>query len=602
MGASAARASPLMMAPLLNVTVTAAAAAFFLVATAALIALATAESPPNLFIDNQSEGRQQFQKLYDCPQCNGNPADAQVEFSYLPRQDKDVNIIVTYSDPSSGAIRTRTVKSKDLSASWVWKDPEDVHRDRTLSLQVPGNLFKQEVRLSESDELSIVPSNPLVSPPMHPAKLQRRMLRKERREQRAAELIHQNKEVENLMQEAAIEQARELDTTTKGRYSIWRKEYENPNSDSTVKLMHDQIIMARAYATIAKARNETFLYDALVKRARENQLVIGEATSDAELQPSALESAKQMGHILATAKDKFYDCIAIARKLRAMLQSTEESLSAQKKKSAFLIQLAAKTVPKPLHCIPLLLTTDYFFHNYEGKEFPNKEKLEDPSLYHYAIFSDNVVATSVVVRSTVVHAKEPEKHVFHIVTDKLNFAAMRMWFLVNPPAGATVQVENVDDFTWLNSSYCPVLRQLESSRMIEYYFKAHQASSLTAGADNLKYRNPKYLSMLNHLRFYLPEVYPKLDKILFLDDDIVVQKDLTPLWSVDLLGRVNGAVETCKESFHRFDKYLNFSNPMISENFDPNACGWAYGMNIFDLKEWKKRNITGIYHYWQDRV
>ncbi|KAJ0432622.1 putative polygalacturonate 4-alpha-galacturonosyltransferase [Helianthus annuus] len=51
--------------------------------------------------------------------------------------------------------------------------------------------------------------------------------------------------------------------------------------------------------------------------------------------------------------------------------------------------------------------------------------------------------------------------------------------------------------------------------MREYYFKAHQTSSLTAGSDNLKYRNPKYLSMLNHLRFYLPEVYPKLDKILF---------------------------------------------------------------------------------------
>ncbi|KAG8364454.1 hypothetical protein BUALT_Bualt19G0130500 [Buddleja alternifolia] len=193
-----------------------------------------------------------------------------------------------------------------------------------------------------------------------------------------------------------------------------------------------------------------------------------------------------------------------------------------------------------------------------------------------------------IILSSVLHAKEPEKHVFHIVTDKLNFAAMRMWFVVNAPAGAAMQVQNVDDFTWLNSSYCPVLRQLESARMIDYYFKvhAHQASSLTAGSDNLKYRNPKYLLMLNHPRFYLPEVYPKLDKILFLDDDIVVQKDLTPLWSVNMQGMVNGAVETCKINFHRFNKYLNFSNSRISDNFDPNACGWAFGMNIFDLQEW----------------
>lgn len=317
---------------------------------------------------------------------------------------------------------------------------------------------------------------------------------------------------------------------------------------------------------------------------------------------SALDRAKDMGHVLAAAKDQLYDCITLARKLRVMLQSAETGLSLLKKRSAFLIQLAAKTVPRPLHCLPLLLTTDYFLRGYEERGFPNKEKLEDPSLYHYAIFSDNVLATSVVVNSTTLHAKEPEKHVFHIVTDKLNFLAMKMWFLVNPPAGATIHVENVDDFTWLNSSYCPVLRQLESARMIEYYFKAHQSNSLTTGTDNLKYRNPKYLSMLNHLRFYLPEVYPKLEKILFLDDDIVVQKDLTPLWSVDLQGMVNGAVETCKESFHRFDKYLNFSNPKISENFDPNACGWAFGMNIFDLKEWRRRNITGIYHHWQEMV
>lgn len=198
--------------------------------------------------------------------------------------------------------------------------------------------------------------------------------------------------------------------------------------------------------------------------------------------------------------------------------------------------------------------------------------------------------------------QEPEKHVFHLVTDKLNFGAMKMWFLQNPPGRATVHVENVDAFKWLNSSYCPVLRQLESAAMKEYYFKADHPATISAGASNLKYRNPKYLSMLNHLRFYLPQVYPKLDKILFLDDDIVVQRDLTGLWSVDLKGKVNGAVETCGESFHRFDKYLNFSNPHIARNFNPNACGWAYGMNIFDLKEWKKKDITGIYHKWQSMV
>ncbi|PIN14774.1 Polygalacturonate 4-alpha-galacturonosyltransferase [Handroanthus impetiginosus] len=545
-----------------------------------------------------------YNPQYDCLRCIDRQDQSNISSTTHP-DEKDIDIIVTYTDPS-GAVQVRSVRSRDLSASWVWKSPGDENPDRSRSSLIVRDPSQPKFSSRNTGEDS---SNDnqfggemphAQTSPMHPVKLKRQMLRRERRERRTADLIKQDREIDNQMQEVAIERARELDTTVKGKYGIWRKEYENPNSDSTVKLMRDQIIMAKAYATIAKAKNEITLYDSLVKHSSESQLAIGEATTDAELHPRALDQAKAMGHILAAAKDQLYDYVLIARKLRVMLQSSETNVNFLKKKSSFLIQLAAKTVPRPLHCIPLILTTDYYLNNYEDKEFLNKEKLEDPSLYHYAIFSDNVLATSVVVNSTVLHAKEPERHVFHIVTDKLNFAAMKMWFLVNSPVGATIQVQNIDDFTWLNSSYCPVLRQLESARMIEYYFKAHQTSSLTAGSDNLKYRNPKYLSMLNHLRFYLPEVFPKLDKVLFLDDDIVVQKDLTPLWSVNLRGMVNGAVETCKESFHRFDKYLNFSNPKISENFDPNACGWAFGMNIFDLREWQKRDITGIYHHWQN--
>ncbi|EPS65305.1 hypothetical protein M569_09471, partial [Genlisea aurea] len=517
---------------------------------------------------------------------------------------QDIEIMLTYSDPS-GSFRVRSVRYKDLPASWVWRSPNDEGNDQTRRslknfLQNPTQLTRMTVGNGE-DSFSDHPLKDEMLPQqesmIHPVKLKRQVLRRERMEQRAAYLSNQDKEIDNQAQEAAITRAAELDTTITGKYNIWRKEYENPNSDFTVKLMRDQIIMAKAYAMIAKAKNDTALYDSLIKRSRENQLAIGEASTNAELHSSILDQAKAMGRILASAKDQLYDCLSIARKLRVMLQSSETSLNALRAKSSFLVQLAAKTIPRPLHCLSLVLEAEYHQRNFKESDSPITEKLEDPSLYHYAIFSDNILATSVVVNSTVLHAKDPERHIFHVVTDKLNLAAMRMWFLVNSPAGANIHVQNVEEFTWLNSSYCPVLRQLESARMKEYYFKAHQSSAVN---DNLKYRNPKYLSMLNHLRFYLPEVYPKLDKILFLDDDIVVQKDLTPLWSVDLHGMVNGAVHTCKESFHRFDKYLNFSNPKISNNFDPNACGWAYGMNIFDLREWRKRNITGIYHHWQE--
>lgn len=87
------------------------------------------------------------------------------------------------------------------------------------------------------------------------------------------------------MQEAAIERAKTLDTSIKPRYSIWRKEYESPNSDSTLKLMRDQIIMAKAYASIAKAKNEIGVYDSLIKHYKRSQQVIVNATYDSELGP-----------------------------------------------------------------------------------------------------------------------------------------------------------------------------------------------------------------------------------------------------------------------------------------------------------------------------
>lgn len=375
-----------------------------------------------------------------------------------------------------------------------------------------------------------------------------------------------------------------------------RNNLDRPIPDTRVRQLRDQLIQAKVYLGLSSTRSDPHFIRELRLRIKDVQKAVGDATKDSDLPRNANDKMKAMEQILARGKQIQDDCSAVIKKLRAMLHSTEEQLRVHKKQALFLTQLAAKTLPKGLHCLPLRLSTEYYALERSKQEFPNQEKLEDPKLHHYALFSDNILAAAVVVNSTITHAKVPEDHVFHIVTDRLNYAAMRMWFLANPPGKATIEVQNIDDFTWLNASYSPVLRQLGSQAMIDYYFRTHRANS----DPNLKYRNPKYLSILNHLRFYLPEIFPKLDKVVFLDDDIVVQKDMTGLWRLDLKGKVNGAVETCGENFHRFDRYLNFSNPIIAKNFDPKACGWAYGMNVFDLAEWKRQNITGVYHSWQN--
>ncbi|KAF2312283.1 hypothetical protein P3X46_016288 [Hevea brasiliensis] len=302
--------------------------------------------------------------------------------------------------------------------------------------------------------------------------------------------------------------------------------------------------------------------------------------------------------MVAESKESYDNQIKI-QKLKDTIFAVNELLIKARKNGAFASLISAKSIPKSLHCLAMRLVEERISHPEKYRDEEPKPEFEDPSLYHYAIFSDNVIAVSVVVRSVVKNAEEPWKHVFHVVTDRMNVAAMKVWFRMRPiEGGAHVEVKAVEDFSFLNSSYVPVLRQRDNLKLQKFYFQ-NQAENATKDASNMKFRNPKYLSMLNHLRFYLPEMYPKLHKILFLDDDVVVQKDLTGLWRIDLDGKVNGAVETCFGSFHRYAQYLNFSHPLIKERFNPKACAWAFGMNIFDLDAWRHEKCTEQYHYWQ---
>lgn len=170
--------------------------------------------------------------------------------------------------------------------------------------------------------------------------------------------------------------------------------------------------------------------------------------------------------------------------------------------------------------------------------------------------------------------QESEKIVFHVVTDSLNLPAISMWFLLNPPGKASIQIQSMNDFEWFSTKYNMTLVKQSAS-------------------------DPRYTSELNHLRFYLPDVFPALHKIVLFDHDVVVQRDITKLWSIDMKGKVNGAVETCYENedlLRRMDMLINFSDPLVAKRFDVNACRWAFGMNLFDLQEWRRQDLTAIYH------
>lgn len=334
---------------------------------------------------------------------------------------------------------------------------------------------------------------------------------------------------------------------------------------------------------------------------------------NAEELPDGLKLPESFGQLVTEMKSNQYDAKTFAIKLKAMMEKFDREIRESKFAELMNKHFAASAIPKGIHCLSLRLTDEYSSNAHARRQLPSPELLpllSDNSYHHFVMATDNILAASVVVASAVQSFVKPEMVVFHVITDKKTYAGMHSWFALNPLSPAIVEVKGVHQFDWLTRENVPVLEAVESIHGIRNYYHGNHIAGANLSettprrfASKLQARSPKYISILNHLRIYLPELFPNLDKVVFLDDDVVIQRDLSPLWDIDLGGKVNGAVETCKGEDNwvmskRFSNYFNFSHPLIVKSLDPDECAWAYGMNIFDLRGWRKTNIRDTYHSW----
>ncbi|KAL4582016.1 hypothetical protein LXL04_006553 [Taraxacum kok-saghyz] len=329
--------------------------------------------------------------------------------------------------------------------------------------------------------------------------------------------------------------------------------------------------------------------------------------------PTDLQLPESFQQLVSDMKLNKYKPKDFALILKGMMERSEREIKESKFQELMNKHFAATSIPKGIHCLSLRLTDEYSSNAHARKQLPSPELLpilSDNSYHHFIVSTDNILAASVVVTSAIQSSLRPEKIVFHVITDKKTYAGMHSWFALNSVAPSIVEVKGIHHFEWLNRDNVPVLEAMENHKGVrDYYHGNHvmganvSVTSPRVFASKLQARSPKYISLLNHIRIYLPELFPNLDKVVFLDDDIVIQRDLSPLWDIDLGGKVNGAVETCKGEDpwvmgKRFKIYFNFSNPLVAKSLDPEECAWAFGMNIFDLKAWRLTNIRETYHSW----
>ncbi|XP_019228666.1 PREDICTED: probable galacturonosyltransferase 15 isoform X2 [Nicotiana attenuata] len=343
-------------------------------------------------------------------------------------------------------------------------------------------------------------------------------------------------------------------------------------------------------------------------------LALLEATSDGENGKGGIESSTSLpssfNDLVKDMTSSGQDMKAFAFKTKAMIVKMEQLVESARQRESIFWHLASHGVPKGIHCLSLKLAEEYAENAAARSRLPPPQyvsRLTDPSFHHVVLLTDNVLAASVVVSSTIKSSSIPERLVFHIVTDKKTYTAMHAWFAVNSVNSAVLEVRGLHQYDWSHKVNIGIKEMIEIHRLIcGHKFDLMKRETLANEYENekdLQYLRPSCASLLNHLRIYIPELFPDLNKIIFLDDDTVVQHDLSSLWELDLNGKVVGAAfdSGCGDGCcpgRKYKDYFNFTSPVISSNLDYDRCGWLYGMNVFDLQAWRKTNITATYHHW----
>lgn len=354
--------------------------------------------------------------------------------------------------------------------------------------------------------------------------------------------------------------------------------------DAIVKRLKDQLFMARAhYPSIAKLKNQELFTRELKQNIQEHERMLSDTIADADLPPFFAKKLEKMEHTIERAKSCEVGCSNVERKLRQLLDLTEDEGYFHTRQSAFLYHLGVQTMPKTHHCLSMRLTVEYFKSTSIRMDQLNKQKLERPTFHHYVIFSSNVLAASTTINSTVMNSKDSGSIVFHLFTDAQNFYAMKHWFDRNSYLDAIVHVTNIERHQKPSKDVHSLeMQQLWPAEEFRVTFRNHSHAFQ-------RQMKTEYISVFGHSHFLLPDLLPGLNRVVVLDDDLIVQKDLSSLWNLNLGGKVIGAIQFCGVRLGQLKAYID------EHNFKANSCVWLSGLNVIELEKWRDLRITSLY-------
>ncbi|XP_027922339.1 probable galacturonosyltransferase-like 10 [Vigna unguiculata] len=199
----------------------------------------------------------------------------------------------------------------------------------------------------------------------------------------------------------------------------------------------------------------------------------------------------------------------------------------------------------------------------------------DPSLVHIAMTIDwhYLRGSIAAVHSVLKHTSCPQNLFFHFIA-------------------SDARLESRDEFERIVQTSFPSLR------FEVHVFEESLVSNLISPSIREALDNP-----LNYARSYLADLlHPCIERVIYLDSDVIVVGDVLELWKVPLAGsRVIGAPEYCHANFTRYFSYEFWSSAEFSEVFEgKRPCYFNTGVMVMDLWRWREGDYTRKIEKWME--
>ncbi|KAG8556787.1 hypothetical protein GDO81_018206 [Engystomops pustulosus] len=128
-----------------------------------------------------------------------------------------------------------------------------------------------------------------------------------------------------------------------------------------------------------------------------------------------------------------------------------------------------------------------------------------------------------------------------------------------------------------------------------------------------KIRADERVKPLTFARFYLPDLIPGVEKVIYLDDDVIVQGDIVELYKTPIkVGHAAAFSEDCDSvtskylvrgagSQYNYIGYFDYKKETIRKlGMKASTCSFNPGVFVANLTEWRRQNITRQLEKWME--